>query len=334
MRTFTLASLVAAAVVVGLVTLASSSAAAAPAAGGKRVARRSGAHATGAPPRVLPAPLPKAEALPPLPPVARDVTALTTLTSASVGDGSNAAWGPVVGPASAGAVTSEGLTPLPAPSPSLSPSLTTGGTPSALTSGARPGARETVTSSGNAARDVKPTGFVLDFGIGGLFPATAFVSGARPLGPGVSFDGRLGYYMTPHIGLVVGLRGSDGHRVPGCGGDSCDGYSVQAPVILQFAGTDRARGVYSEVGVGLGTTYGAGGVYKLSSPAELKLGLGYRFAGAGGARRTIALDLNLGADIGSITSAEVHTGSGSYSGSVDGNTHLVVALSLISHFSL
>jgi hypothetical protein len=163
------------------------------------------------------------------------------------------------------------------------------------------------------------------------------VSGVKTLGPGVSFDARLGYYVTPHVGILVGVRGSYGHQDPGCSGDSCNGYSLQVPLMVQFAGTDRTRGVYVEVGIGLGTTYGAsteGAVYKLSSPAELKLGLGYRLAGAGGARRTTTLDLNIGADFGSITSAEISTNAGSYSGSVDGTTHVVVALSVSSHFSL
>ena len=74
--------------------------------------------------------------------------------------------------------------------------------------------------------------------------------------------------------------------------------------------------------------------YSLSSPAEMKVGFGYRFAGSGGARRSTTFDLNLGVDVGSITSAEVHAAGRSYSGKVDGATHVVLALSAIMHFSL
>ena len=66
----------------------------------------------------------------------------------------------------------------------------------------------------------------------------------------------------------------------------------------------------------------------------MKVGFGYRFAGSGGARRSTTLDLNLGVDVGSITSAEVHAAGRSYSGKVDGATHVVLALSAIMHFSL
>lgn len=77
-----------------------------------------------------------------------------------------------------------------------------------------------------------------------------------------------------------------------------------------------------------------GATYSLSSPAEMKVGFGYRFAGSGGARRSTTLDLNLGVDVGSITSAEVHAAGRSYSGKVNGAMHVVLALSAIMHFSL
>lgn len=320
MRLFKLASVVAP-VVIALCTLAPSSATAAPSAAGKRIAKRAGANA--APPRVLPAPLPKAEVLPPLPPVARDVTAITTLTSASIADGWTGGSNADVTPASATAGTSEPLPTLP-PATAAAPAVAPRSSP------------DVVHASGAGGADVKPSGFVFQVGTGALVPATSFVSGVDALGPGISFDVRLGYYATPHVGVLIGFRGSYGHRGKGCS-DSCDGYSLQAPVMLQFAQIDRTRGLYGEIGVGLGTTYGAstkGAVYTLTSPAELKLGAGYRFAGAGGVRRATAVDINLGVDLGSITSAEVHTGGETYSGSVDGTTHLVLALSVISHFSL
>ena len=309
MRLFELAALVVVPVV-GLVVLAPSSAEAAPARAAKRATKKST-------PAALAAPAPKPDALPQLPPVARDVTAFTTPTPASKADASSA--GPAVAgtPVTLTSGTPEGLAALPAAEPP-------------------PPVRETVTAKENAIAETKPSGWVLQLGSGGLFPATSFVSGGTTLGPGVSFDVRLGYYPAPHIGILAGFRGSYGHEPAGCGG-SCSGYSLQAPVMVQFAAQDRTRGIYGELGVGLGTTYGGSGggaTYSLSSPVEMKVGFGYRFAGAGGARRSTTLDLNLGTDIGSITSAELHTTDGSYSGKVSGQTHVVVALSAIIHFSL
>jgi len=333
MRLFTFASLAVASVVVGLVTLAPVSAAAAPAAAapaaaGKRVARRAGAASAGEGPRVLPAPLPKVEALPPLPPVARDVTAITTLTSASVGEGTSGpsdAAGPAPSPVAGGAT--EALPALPAAGP-------------AVGSGAVSAARDVpVAPPGGGAREVKPTGFVLQLGMGVLTPATTFISGLRPLGPGVALELRLGYYATPHVGIVTGFRGSFGHELIGCSVCSTNGYSTQVPIIVQLADKDRTHGVYGEVGIGLGTTYsgpaGNGATYSFSSPVELKLGVGYRFAGAHGARPATTADLNVGVDIGSIESAEVRSKSGgTVTDTSSEPTHVVVASSLLVHFSL
>ena len=186
--------------------------------------------------------------------------------------------------------------------------------------------------------EVKPTGFVLQFGTGVLVPASSFAPGISTVGPGLAFDLRLGGYATPHFGILVGFRGSFGHDSGICG-DPCDkGYSLQVPVMLQFAQQDRARGLYGEVGLGFGTTYGGSGhgvTYELSSPLELKLGTGYRVSGANGTRRSATLDLNFGMDIGALDHAKLTAGSAKYDGSIDhASTHVVVALSLIAHFSL
>lgn len=311
MRLFQLVAMVVVPVV-GLAALSPSSAEAAPARPAKRATKKNA-------PAAAPLPAPAAEALPPLPPVTRDVTAFSTITTASNASASGAA--------SSGAVAPVTLT---------SGALDGAALPAPLAGEASPAARETVTVKENDIAETKPSGWVLQLGSGGLFPATSFAPGVKTLGPGVSFDVRLGYYPASHIGVLVGFRGSYGHEPSGCG-DSCSGYSLQVPVMLQFAAQDRARGIYGEVGLGFGTTYGGtagGATYSLSSPVEMKLGFGYRFAGSGGARRSTTLDLNLGTDVGSITSAEVHTSNVAYSGKVDGATHVVVALSAIMHFSL
>ena len=318
MRLFTLASLVVASAVVGLVTLAPAVVAAAPAAPAKRVAKRAGTSAHAESARVLPAPLPKPEVLPPLPPVARDVTSITsitsmtTVTSASIGDG-----------------TAESLPALPAAEPSVA----------AVTTSATSPTRDVVeppprTAAGHA---VNPSGFVVSLGSGALVPASTFITGLRPLGPGVAFELRLGYYATPHFGILTGVRGSYGHTIGGCSG--CDGgYSTQVPLVIQLAATDRACGFYTEVGVGLGTTYagnaGSGQTYAFSSPIEGKLAFGYRIAGAHGAAMATTADFNVGVDVGAIDTAEVKTKSGSVlTDKSDQPTHAVVAMSLRLHFS-
>jgi hypothetical protein len=307
MRLFQLVAMVVVPVV-GLVALSPSGAEAAPARAAKRATKKSATAAA-------PLPAPTAATLPQLPPVTRDVTAVTTLTPASKASASSSA-------SAAGGATV---------------TLTSGAPEGAAlpTAETPPAARETVTVKENEIAETKPSGWVLQLGSGGLFPATSFVPGAKTLGPGVSFDVRLGYYPASHLGVLVGFRGSYGHELSGCG-DSCSGYSLQVPVMLQFAAQDRTRGVYGEVGLGFGTTYGGtagGATYSPSSPVEMKLGFGYRFAGSGGARRSTTLDLNVGMDIGSITSEDVHTADLSYSGKVDGATHVVVALPAIMHFS-
>jgi hypothetical protein len=63
-------------------------------------------------------------------------------------------------------------------------------------------------------------------------------------------------------------------------------------------------------------------------------GTGYRIQG-GEVRRTSSLDINLGADIGKVTDAELRVGNKIYAGEVSNATiHVVASLSLIAHFSL
>lgn len=230
---------------------------------------------------------------------------------------------PALPPPPPSSVAPVALAPLPPPFPPASPTVDAGA------------------SADHAAAtppEVKPTGLVLQFGSGVLAPASSFAPGTRTIGPGIAFDLRLGGYATPHVGILVGFRGSFGHDSAICG-DACDkGYSLQVPVMLQFAQKDRARGLYGEIGLGFGTTYGGSGkgvTYELSSPLELKLGVGYRVAGANGARRNATLDLNFGMDIGKVDHAKLTASTVKYDGSIDdASTHVVVACSLIAHFSL
>lgn len=272
-----------------VVLLASSAHAASPPSGVKRVAKRAAAT-----PYVLPAPAPKDESLPALPPPP-----------------------PAAAPA-----------PLPPPSAPVQLELRS----------AAEADHAVVVPAASGPNDVKSTGLVLQFGAGVLAPAFAFAPGTATMGPGVSFDVRVGTYATPHLGVLVGFRGSYGHSGGLCGDECSKGYSLQVPLMLQFAQRDRTRGAYLELGLGFGTTYGGSGdgfTYALSTPIEFKSGIGYRLSGANDARRRLTLDLNLGMDIGSMSHAKLRAGDVSYDGPIDkAPTHVVVALSLISHFSL
>jgi len=310
MRIFTFASRVLAPVVLTLGALAPSASHAAPAAATKRVSHR-----------VLPAPLPKDEVLPPLPPVARDVTAITSITSAPLSPWTSGA-GSTSGGAPASGAGSEALAPLAAGTPT-----TTASAP----------AHADVVSAVDVVREVKPSGFVLQIGGGVLAPTQSFTGGMRPIGPGAATELRVGYYATPHFAILMGVRGSYGHELAGAGSSS-QGYSLQAPVLFQIAAKDRTRGVYFDVGVGLGTTYGgsagSGVTYTLTSPVEGKFGLGYRIGGAGAARSPVSLDFNIGMDVGAIDNVEIETSDGSFSGKGDKPVHVVVACSALLHFSL
>lgn len=265
----------------------------------KRVAKRADA------PYVLPAPSPKSEPLPPLPPPP---------------------------PSSASALAPAIVAPFPPPAPPAAPA---------------PLARPVVTASAPAPPEVdrasadphavKPTGFVLQLGSGVVAPASPFARGLRTFSPGVGFDFRFGGYASQHVGLLVGFRGSYGHSGSDCGRGCGKGYSLQVPVLLQLA-QDRTRGLYGEVGLGLGTKFGAAdddAKYSISSPLEFKLGMGYRLAGPNGTRRSATLDMNLGLDIGTMNHMEVTTAGKKLEGSLDdAKTHTVVAFSLIAHFAL
>ncbi|MDB4935397.1 MAG: hypothetical protein JWP87_2369 [Labilithrix sp.] len=267
----------------------------------------------GAPPRVLPAPLPKPEpvavtALPQLPPAELSATSYAPVTTTS-----------------ADVPNVEVVT---APPP-----------PVAL---AAPPAHETIapkTPAPSVAAGVKPSGFVLQFGSGLLAPATGFAAHTSTVAPGLSFEARLGLYVSPHVGILGGFRGSYGHSNGMCSSaDSCKGYSMQAPVLLQFAHKDRAHGLYGEIGVGLATKFGGFGdgySFALSSPAELKLGMGYRIAGSGDVALPATLDMAMGLDVGEMTQVEAQVGTTKLKADIaERTTHVIVALSLIAHFSL
>lgn len=143
-----------------------------------------------------------------------------------------------------------------------------------------------------------------------MVPTTPFLEGGDVFGPGLGLDLRAGYYMTPHIGIVGGLRLSS-HIVKSCEG--CKGAGIQLPVLVQFAAS-RTRGVYGEAGVGLLSIYA---VSKGDTTAR------------------IATPVVLELDIGRMASVSANAGKSSSSASIDKPTfHVVAAAGLIGHFAL
>jgi hypothetical protein len=313
MRLSSLASIV---VVPLFVTVLGSTAMAAPPA--KRAAKRSSSSASSsAAPRVLPAPTLKAESLPALPAPAADKTAVLPTSIAMMpalnADGPVTGAMPIVNASVAG--SSE---PLSSPAGSSSPPA------------------QDAPQRGKS-RSGASSGFVLQFGPGLLAPVTPFYQGADIVLPGASLDIRTGYYFG-HVGIVAGVRGSYGHTGGGCSGDSCNGYSLQIPVVVQLA-QDRAHGFYGEIGAGLGSTFAVfnkRATVEVSTPVELKLGAGYRLDPASASMPGAStLDFKLGADLGAMTHADIDADDGKYKGSIaDPQLHVVLAAQVLAHFSL
>lgn len=143
--------------------------------------------------------------------------------------------------------------------------------------------------------------------------------------------------MTPHIGIVGGLRLSS-HIVKSCEG--CTGAGIQLPVLVQFAAS-RTRGIYGEAGVGLLSIYAVSKgdtTARIATPVVLKLGGGFRLGSSGSStlERQVSADLHLGVDIGRMTSVSVNAGKSSSSASIDEPTFHVgsAAAGLIGHFAL
>ena len=169
-----------------------------------------------------------------------------------------------------------------------------------------------------------------------VVPATTFAPGST-VGPGVGFDLRGGYYVSPHVGIVAGMRLSVAHHISGC--DGCKGSGFQLPVVVQLAAS-RTRGIYGEAGVGLLSFYEAEkGNMKatVSTPVVLKAGGGYRIGSSGSSQfeRSLSADIRLGVDVGRMTSTALEVGNSKSSASIDDPTiHVVVGAGVIGHFAL
>lgn len=159
----------------------------------------------------------------------------------------------------------------------------------------------------------------------------------------VSVDVKAGYFVTSHLGFVAGVRGGYGMTWEGC--KECSALSVQVPVMAQYAFGDRRHGAYVDGGLALFSTYAAGNpkegeTLSMSTPFDVKLGLGYRVGGQvtrDNPSPRSSLDMRLGLDLGKFASLAY----GNAAGEVDGEIakerqalHYVVGLSAGTSFGL
>jgi hypothetical protein len=196
-------------------------------------------------------------------------------------------------------------------------------------------------------RDARPSagpGFVLEMGTG-----VSFLGGSVAQGMGVgaglaTVDLKIGAYLSNHVGVMAGVQGGYGGMFSGCAGSCSDAYAYEFPVTLQIALRDRSRGLYFEGGAALVTTYGGSTnpeedgdespeSLQMRSPADLRLGIGYRFAGSSAetSAATSGVELRFGADIGEFKSIDYASLAGSVHGDVASTKqaiHVAAGLSL------
>ncbi len=138
-------------------------------------------------------------------------------------------------------------------------------------------------------------GFVLTLSSGLSYVGGQIAQDLTLAGALMTFDVRVGAYVTPHVGIFSGVHGGYGGLFEGCAGP-CSAHHYQVPVVAQYAVVDRTRGLYVEGGLALLSTLGASSAegeapeaFTVSTPMDVKIGIGYRINGA---------ELRLGADLG------------------------------------
>ena len=165
----------------------------------------------------------------------------------------------------------------------------------------------------------------------------------------VTFDLKLGGYVTPHLGIMGGLQAGVGSMWEGCVDTCANAGHFQIPVVVQYAFKDRSQGAYVEGGLALLSTYVASTDSKtqsdlppeklaLSSPFDLKLGVGYRIpvSTAKDKPSTSAFDIRLGADVGQFRTVAYENIAGSVEGDIASDrqaTHFNIGLSAGYHIS-
>jgi hypothetical protein len=200
----------------------------------------------------------------------------------------------------------------PEPSAMNSPGTTR---PNPVQPSAAPADPEITTAPQDRPQFVEPPneerGFVLNFSSTIVVPAGEFSEGvdASSFGAGVGFGALFGVYATEHLGVLGGFSGSVSHQgYSDCKvKDDCKGTRFQLPVVAQYALRNRKEGLYFQGGLGFASTFtirvDGDGYLTVSSPFDVKLGLGYRVpAGIFGPPRDkpsrSGVDLFAGFDLG------------------------------------
>ena len=190
-------------------------------------------------------------------------------------------------------------------------------------------------------------GFVMVIGSGASFMGGQ-IAKDLPIAAGlVSFDLKLGGYITPHFGLMAGVQAGYGALFDGCSGTCVNAVHYQLPIVAEYAFKDRRRGAYIEGGIGILSTYLASTgdssddppeTLEVSSPVDFKLGVGYRLPSAAspGKTATSALDLRLGVDLGQFKKLEYGSIAGDVAGDIVSDRqamHFAIGLSAGYYFA-
>jgi hypothetical protein len=179
----------------------------------------------------------------------------------------------------------------------------------------------------DAAR-VPPTatapGIIFGFGSGGSYLGGAVAEEVGISALFVDVDVHVGAYVSRHVGFTVGIHVGYGALFDGCAAECSTAYRYQVPVMAQYAMDDRRRGVFFEGGLAFVPTYfgrtkdaptGESELLHVSSPFDLKLGIGYRLP-SGPAPQAGSLEARLGVDVGRFASVEYSSGAGSVRGDI------------------
>jgi len=170
-------------------------------------------------------------------------------------------------------------------------------------------------------------GFVLTFGSGPNYVGGAVGEGFTIGSVQMTFELKMGAYITRHFGVMGGVQAGYGKLASGCTGE-CSAYAYQLPIVAQYAFQGRRRGAYLEGGLGILSTLGAvaSGDSKSSeslqtrSPVDLKLGVGFRFAPTDpNAKKdtTSGYDIRFAFDLGQYKEFEYSAGGRGVKGDID-----------------
>lgn len=242
-------------------------------------------------------------------------------------------------PAVAVAVAVEELPPLPAPEPP----------PPAPSAPAAAGAADKPADAPKTeVSQAAGPGFVVTVGSGLAYLGGSAAQSIPLAGAQMTFDLRVGGYLTNHFGILAGVQGGYGALFEGCSSVCSNAYSYQLPVVAQYALRDRRRGVYFEGGLAFLSTYGASTgkeektpeALELAANADFKLGVGYRIASQPEPRAQkdvmTGVDIRFGVDFGEFKRLEYRTVGANVAGDIaptKTDTHYAFGLSVGYHFT-